>query len=474
MIRKPYSKKLRQLKFIEKRLAKHFNGTRPLSISAARTLAKRCAQLIRMLHRHVSWHLLAKPALAASLILGSMTQVLGQHFEPAIVNPFQTEIVVDAIAHDVVDIDDDGDLDLFIAGYNPYDFALQYQENTGTSQAPVFGKVEINPFGIQLADTEYFFFEFADLDNDGDYDILAFTEYFYEGIYGQQYTYYENTGSPTEPAFGPGKPMLLQSNAGQQVVLGAFPALADLDDDGDIDILSSSDIYDPVTEEYSLVFVYHENLNNPDSLEFAPGQLNPFNLPVDDERASYIPGLGDLDGDGDLDMMAFGVDEYLKNANFFYLENIGSADSASFAPPAQDPFGLLQPVTLEEPLLVDIDDDGDLDLFNLSYDLYLEMPIIQYYQNVGGVSTEFLTGFESVKMFPNPVNDLLSIRIDSQEPGPLEILVFDMHGMLVRQKNAHSADQLSLSMQGLIPGIYHIQIVQGERRAVKKIALNAR
>ncbi|MCK4733693.1 MAG: VCBS repeat-containing protein, partial [Methanophagales archaeon] len=120
-----------------------------------------------------------------------------------------------------VDIDDDGDYDLFIG--EQYGISFAY-ENTGSASSPIWtAKPSWDLPDLEMGSKP----AFADLDNDGDYDVLIG-----EGPTGATYGY-ENTGNASsqnwtrKPSWDP--PI--------EGLMGAKPALADLDGDGDYDLL---------------------------------------------------------------------------------------------------------------------------------------------------------------------------------------------------------------------------------------------
>jgi hypothetical protein len=68
------------------------------------------------------------------------------------------------------------------------------------------------------------------------------------------------------------------------------------------------------------------------------------------------PGFGDLDKDGDIDVLVGNDDGSLT-----YFRNIGSASVPTFDNPLSNPFGLQDVGRRSAPTLVDLDKDGDLD-----------------------------------------------------------------------------------------------------------------
>jgi hypothetical protein len=148
---------------------------------------------------------------------------------------------------------------------------------------------------------------FGDLDGDGDLDLVA-------GVFTGALAYLENTGSAEGPAFvqrtGAQNPLDFPTGT------ASIPALGDLDGDGDLDV---------VVGEYGGVFRYFENTGSATSPAFIPvtGAANP--LDGQDVGFRSAPVLGDLDGDGDLDLVAGDFD-----GAFHYFENTGSATSPAF------------------------------------------------------------------------------------------------------------------------------------------------
>ncbi len=232
------------------------------------------------------------------------------------------------------DLDNDGDMDL-MAGDSKGHFS--YFQNSGTVTDPVFGAGVTDPFGLTASGYNSFL-TFADLDNDGDLDIL-------EAENTGNFHYFQNTGTNVAPAFAAGvtNPFGLVAGATYST-----PAFADLDHDGDLDLLAGN---------YDGGFYYFENTGNNIAPAFAAPVIDPFGLSV--VGYTSAPAFADIDSDGDLDLM---VGEYLGNINYF--QNTGTNVAPSFAPPVTDPFGIVVSKFNAAPSFVDIDNDGDLDLFS--------------------------------------------------------------------------------------------------------------
>ena len=172
------------------------------------------------------------------------------------------------------DLDNDGDYDLLI-GEGPSGISYAY-ENTGTANSPIWTEKpgwDVPSVGKGAKPT------FADLDNDGDHDLLVG-----EGPYGRTFGY-ENTGNASSPIWT-AKPGWNLSSVG----MGASPALADLDGDGDYDLL--------IGERYGVSFAY-ENTGSASS----PNWTRKNSWDSSDVGNAAGPAFADLDGDGDYDLL---------------------------------------------------------------------------------------------------------------------------------------------------------------------------
>lgn len=227
-------------------------------------------------------------------------------FASAQQNPFGLDSANLIASPDLVDIDNDGDLDLFVGEYYGN---IKYYENTGSATNPVFANPVNAPFGINTAPSYFSLIEFADIDNDGDYDLL--TSEYYGSI-----KFHENIGSASSPSFNSPQTNPFGISAHMYSV---NIAIADFDLDGDLDIMTGSYDYGP---NYEGALLYHENTGSATNPQFGSYVANPFGLSSIYYMA--LPEAADFDGDGDYDLM---VGQYTYNygsyqhSSFMYFEN---------------------------------------------------------------------------------------------------------------------------------------------------------
>ena len=243
------------------------------------------------------------------------------------------------------DVDKDGDEDLFWGDF--WEPGILLIPNTGTCASPDLRNEPIPfPFAKPVQTSGYNAPMFADLDADGDADFLF-------GVLGGAFNpnvtaaanfhYLERTDAGYE----------LRSEtflSGVDIGSESYPSFGDLDGDGDLDLLLSNKI--SANDNSTGEIYYFENVSEPGILRWRARGLMEIS-----GHYNFAPELADLDADGDLDML---VGTY--NRGMLLMRNHGTAQAAHFV---EDESGtvMLTRGSNSTPALVDIDADGDLDLF---------------------------------------------------------------------------------------------------------------
>ena len=245
----------------------------------------------------------------------------------------------------LADVDGDGDVDFFWGDF--FEPGLLFIENRGSCTEPDmrYGPQQFPP-NDPLETSGYNAPAFGDMDGDGDLDLLVGV---LGGAYNPNMSTADNLLHLTQGADGgfqlQSRRFISQIDVGSESV----PSFVDLDGDGDLDLLLGNRI-DPEDSATSHVFRF-ENVGTPTAPAFrAAGVI--------DMDGSYhnSPAFGDLDGDGDLDII---LGTWL--ADLRYLENTGSRRTPRFQL-ADSAFVRLPRGSNAAPTLGDIDGDGDLDL----------------------------------------------------------------------------------------------------------------
>jgi len=261
------------------------------------------------------------------------------------------------------DMNNDGDFDCFIG---TGDGSMDTYDNIGTPSLPLFtfaGSSIIAP--ANAAPT------FADIDQDGDFDAIV-------GASQGSIKYFKNTGSPINPMlveqFGANNPLSSINDLSD-----AAPALVDIDNDGDFDLIVGKGNGD-------IDFI--PNIGN--ALEMMVNYPCDIVPPTLIDYVNY-PTFVDLDGDGDIDCFT-GRNTYSCGC-VYYFENIGSPAVPFFERQTgmNNPLGFLNLGNGDDrliPVFVDIDGDGDQDLF-ISVNHVGGGWEILYYYNIGTSTTPF-------------------------------------------------------------------------------------
>jgi len=217
----------------------------------------------------------------------------------------------------LADLDADGDLDAMVATRF---VGFRYCENQGTPQAPEFGPVVLDPFSLSVDDFEHSDPTFVDMDLDGDQDLFVGSGL--GGGFGGCYGYvvsWENVGSPASPSFSDWNWLVSICTSDHQAV-----AFVDLRGDGDWDAL--------VGDSYGRMFALLNVGQGQPVFEHRLGLANPLDFAF--FAGGARPATGDLDGDGDLDLI---VGDYRGRLSYFRNDSVppplaGSASDAVSSP----------------------------------------------------------------------------------------------------------------------------------------------
>jgi len=319
------------------------------------------------------------------------------------------------------DIDGDGDFDLLV-GTDQYKYGvgsgeMYFFRNTGSATLPTFvlddaANIFVDTYGTKFSTFRYAHPYFVDIDSDGDTDLFV-GGYYDSATYGYLLQFFENTGTKTAPQFTQ-KPHSLADKVNGLYYSDSAPiSFADLDKDGDLDAFIG--IYDEVLyfRNDNGVFIGDAAQTGPWLPNAAnPGNSlgNPFHLINEDgpHNGSYANfSFADLDNDGDLDVAVaynlyyfYGYDGNNPRVVIYY-ENTGQG-ALVLKEGLDSPFDGIDLGEDSNSSFVDIDNDGDLDVFISGSYTYQICPdgcftyaaqANQLFKNDGGILTE-ITGTE--------------------------------------------------------------------------------
>lgn len=346
-----------------------------------------------------------------------------------------------------VDIDNDGDLDLFIGSFNNPNGSIHFLENTGTVSNPSFYYSDSQYFNIMsdLVVTP----AFGDLDNDGDYDLLA-------GKLNGTIDFYLNNGTPVSANFQ--NSILLRNNNNDSIDVGSSssPFLMDVDGDSDLDLAIGG---------FNGKLSFYENTGNPASYEFTS---NPAYFGTLDIGDNSTPFFIDYNEDDVLDLFSGS-----RNGEMFYFRNDGNNISPIWSLITNqfihDNFG-----GNTFPCFFDIDNDTDSDLFlgNVKGGLY-------FYLNsmITSVAEWELTPVDnySIATFPNPFNPSTRIKYSIPDNGFVNLSVYNLLGekiaQLVNEIKTAGEYESEFDGSGLASGVYIAKLVSNNNHHTIKMIL---
>lgn len=409
---------------------------------------------------------LAGSMLTAGLLFSAGTAMSQANFvqQTGTNNPANAIVIANSgySAPTFADLDNDGDKDMIIAegGYGYYSAnILRYFKNTGTSTAPVF---------VEQTGTTNNPFELISLNGES-YTVPTFGDIDGDGDFdlltGQDYDsfqFYRNTGTNTAPAFvfetGTTFPSINTVSGNYYDELA--PSFVDIDGDGDLDVMIGNE------DLPNMVMLQNTGTATAPVYTFigATNTNNPFASvnPVSMANYRMEPGFSDLDKDGDIDAwinLPGGVK---------YFQNTGTTTAGNYVEVTgtNNPFSTFVSDGYAYAAFVDIDGDLDNDYFVGSGST------IEYYKNMdptsGTVAVEENNISNLVSVFPNPAQNSVSVNIGSANQLSPEVLIMDVRGVEVMKYKA-SGNAFTIDISTLAAGVYTMHITASDQIAIKKL-----
>ncbi len=282
---------------------------------------------------------------------------------------------------EALDHDNDGDLDLLIgdSGSN----RIIFLENGGTAEK-AFMVLDSTGFPWYDVPVEMPIFinpSFIDVNNDGKRDLLAApnNENSIENI--NNIWYYENVGEDNAPIFEFRQDDFLQNEI---VDLGsdAAPIFLDYNQDGLIDILVGTSGQYVEFDNDEMRLVLYENIGSIGEPIYELREKDYLGFSVNKMvTKTPAPAIGDLDGDGDDDLLVGDLSGVL-----YYFENIaGPGMPYAFANPVYKYFDI-DPGQEAKPTIMDFNQDGlnDIVIGEKSLNqINVTIGNVNYYENYG-------------------------------------------------------------------------------------------
>jgi hypothetical protein len=357
-----------------------------------------------------------------------------------------------------VDIDNDGDRDMFVGDLFSADSygRVAFLRNTGAPTSPSFDLVDssytgASPF-VALAP------RFADIDGDNDLDMFV-------GHFGGNIMFYRNNGSPSSPLFQRVLSQFDSLNIGSQTY--AVPAFFDLDGDGLLDLFLGK-------QDGRIAFYRNTGSLQVSRFALVTSAFQNINLGnVSNPRLEF----SDVDNDSDQDIV-IGTDD----GTLYFYRNDGPAGNPTFTL-VPGYFIVVDEVHAACPAVVDVDGDGDKDLFvggqRGGIDFYRNM-FLSSVKEVSGSNlpaTPFL-----YQNYPNPFNPTTNIgfRIPARPKGGADfgtvtLKVLDVLGRevatLVNEELLPGMYGVIFNATGLAGGVYYYQLRHGAYTQTKHLLL---
>lgn len=319
----------------------------------------------------------------------------GPHVEPDGADPLEYNPSDAARRDDTIssifpiDLDGDGDKELLVGDISSQNTLMVHNGGTPSSAEMDTEDIDFPSTDVSAFFNGFHFHAYIDLNNDGKNDLIVMPDE-YENLHGLWW--YKNSGTNSSPVFHFQGASFLQDNT-IDVGENASPVLVDYDNDGLLDIVMGSSAYENTSLSYKTSLYLYKNSGTTTHPSFDLITNDVANISSLNYTAPLYPAFGDLDNDGDKDMI-LGTDD----GKLQYFNNAGGAGNPSNFQLAVPNYMGIDVGGSSTPQIVDLDRDGKLDLV-----IGEKNGFVNYYQNIGTITSAFFSNL--------PTNDTLGCII---------------------------------------------------------------
>lgn len=270
-----------------------------------------------------------------------------------------------------IDIDGDQDIDLLVGDIASTNSLLIVNGGSTATANMVSQDIAFPSYDTPAEFNGFHYHSYMDADNDGVKDLIVYPNEF-ENTKGLWL--YKNVGTTAVPLFHFETNAFLQNNT---IEMGEVttPTLVDYDGDGLLDIVSGSSVYVDTSATYSCSLHLYKNTGTADVPSFRLITADFAGLSTAGYSFMY-PAFGDLDGDGDMDMI---IGNNVGNLAY-YTNSAGAGNPMNLSLNTAQYFNI-DVGNFSTPQLYDLDKDGRLDLL-----IGEKSGFVNYFKNTGTVT----------------------------------------------------------------------------------------